>query len=375
MVEIMAVFYLLLLWEDSSYRPRLNKISWSFIAFTGAFTLATILSANHYDSFWGTLERMGGLWTFWHYLVFFIIAISVLKTRESWMRLLQLTVFVGFLSAIYGFGQKTDISFFIGSGEISRIFGTIGNAALFAGYQILNLFLALTLAMNEKGNTTARKLYVGAALINTIAVLMTAVRGSLMAVGVGFILIALLYGQAYKSKLAKKILLGLIVLAVLFVLFANIAKNTQFVKNSGYLMRVTDFSLQAYTVQTRVWAWQAGLTGWKETPKTVLFGWGPENFNIPFSKYFNPEFYRGTGSETFFDRAHNMFVEVLVTMGLVGLLAYLSVFWSVFRFLGNKLKERKEDYIFAVGFIPLTVAYIIHNFFIFDTSANYIVFF
>ena len=118
-------------------------ILYLFAGWTLFFGITTVTSVNPYLSFWGSLERMGGLWTFLHYLVYFVILISVFRTKEDWFRLLKVVVFVGVLSALYGFGQKTNISFFIGSGGRERIFGTIGNAALFAGYQIVNLFLAL----------------------------------------------------------------------------------------------------------------------------------------------------------------------------------------------------------------------------------------
>src|SRR3989338_655260 len=204
--------------------------------------------------------------------------------------------------------------------------------------------------------------------------LMTAVRGSILGIGIGLLSFALLYSAAYRSKMARKVLLSLIAMLFLFVIASLLLKNSSFVQNSGYLRRITDFSFKNQTVQTRFWAWQAGLKGWKESPKTILLGWGPENFNIPFSKYFNPKFYNGPGSETLFDRAHNMFVEILVTMGLVGLLAYLSIFVVIFRSLW-KLKDKSEYRIPAIGFIAMTVAYIIHNAFIFDTSTNFLVFF
>src|SRR5689334_17690251 len=72
-VEIMLVLYALLVWNNRSYLPKRNAIFWSFLAFTGAFTLVTLTSAQFYQSFWGTLERMGGLWSFWHYFIFFCI--------------------------------------------------------------------------------------------------------------------------------------------------------------------------------------------------------------------------------------------------------------------------------------------------------------
>ena len=145
-IEIMATLYLILIWGDRSYRPRPDRIFWAFFGFAGAFTLATIFSINWYQSLWGSLERMGGVFSFWHYFIFYIILGSVLRTRQNWLTFLKITIIVGVLSALYGFGQRTNIGFFIGGGGRERIFGTIGNAALFAGYQILNVFLGLILA-------------------------------------------------------------------------------------------------------------------------------------------------------------------------------------------------------------------------------------
>jgi len=372
-VEIILALYLLLIWQDRSYLPRRDKFFWAFLAFTLAYTLTTFTSVNIYQSFWGTLERMGGAFSFWHYFIFYIILTSVLRTKEEWMTFLKITVGVGVLSAFYGFGQRTDISFFVGSGGRARIFGTIGNPALFAGYQILNVFLALILGFGAHKKRERNLLFISAGIMS-LAVSMTVVRGSLLGLSVGLLTFAGLYFMQTGSKQVRKIFIGLISLAIVFIGFSLAFKNTSFVQDSSYLRRVTDFSLKNYTVQTRFWAWQAGLKGWSEGPKTILVGWGPENFNIPFSKYFNPKFFQGPGSETLFDRAHNMFVEILVTTGLIGFLAYLSIFFVIFKSLW-KLKDNPEYRIPAIGFIAMTIAYMIHNSFIFDTSANLLVFF
>ncbi len=369
----MLALYIILILQKPEYRPRRDLFFWSFLGFTLAYTIATFVSVNVYTSFWGTLERMGGLYSFWHYFVFYVIASSVLRTKEEWMTFLKTTVFVGVLSAFYGFGQRTDISFFIGSGGRERIFGTVGNAALFAGYQILNVFVALILGLNSQKNRD-RVLLLGSAAIMSLAVLMTAVRGSVLGLALGLALFAGLYFMQSHSRQARKFFVGLVGLFIVFVAFSLMFRTSSFVQNSAYLKRITDFSPSTYTVQTRFWAWQAGLKGWKENPKTMLFGWGPENFNIPFSKYFNPQFFKGPGAETAFDRAHNMFVEVLVTMGLVGLIAYLLLFGVLLRSLWRLLRK-PESRLAAAGFIGMTVAYMIHNFFIFDTSANFLVFF
>src|SRR3989344_4346970 len=60
LVEIMAVLFLLLIWQYPGYRPRFTRLTWAFFAFALAFSITTITSVQPYDSFWGSLERMGG---------------------------------------------------------------------------------------------------------------------------------------------------------------------------------------------------------------------------------------------------------------------------------------------------------------------------
>ncbi len=434
-VEVMALLYLVLIWRDRSYLPKSNPITWAFLAFTLAFTLTTITSVIPLQSWWGTLERMGGLFTFWHYFIFYLITVSVMRTRQDWQTLLDLMVSVGLVSALYGFLQRTSIEAIIGSGGRERIFGTIGNPALFAGYQILVAYLAGTLLLTKSigpqvpvpaGSAERSVKLIGFGLMASIAIAliagpfdifsglwvvplgvvsygcylfmsavlhrgkafygmvvvltvlaaaMTVVRGSLIAMVVATLVGILLYSSYKRSHIAKKLLLGGIASVIVFLVLAVALRNTSFVQNSPYLRRVTDFSLHTTTVQTRLWAWTAGLKGWSENARTILVGWGPENFNIPFAKYFNPKFYTGPGAETFFDRAHNMFVEVLVTMGVVGELAYLSIFVTLFMTLRKFMKKEGDERMLGIGFTALTIAYIIHNAFIFDTSANFLTFF
>ena len=374
LIEILGAAYLILILKDKTYLPRRDKIFWAFLFFTLAFTVTTLTSVLKYPSFWGTLERMGGLWTFWHYFVFYIILTSVLTKKEHWQSLLNVTVFAGILSAFYGFFQKTNIEFFLGSGGRTRIFGTIGNAALFAGTQLLVVFLSLTLLFQSQNTKNQKLFYLFGFAITSIATLMTAVRGSVLAYAVGITVFAFLWGRYKKSRFGRLAFNYLVGLVVLFVVFSLLFGNTKFVESSRYLSRMTDLSLKSQTTETRFWAWEAGLKGWVENPKTILLGWGPENFNIPFSKYFNPKFFVGPGSETLFDRAHNMFIEILATMGLVGLLSYLGIFMALFAYLRRWLKN-SELIIYGIGFIPAVIAYIIHNAFIFDTSANFVIFF
>lgn len=378
LIEILSVFYVLLVLIDRNYLPRPTKIFWAVTVFTAAYGVTTLTSINIYQSFWGTLERMGGFFSFFHFWLFFVILISVFRTRKDWFNLIKISVIVSAISSVYGFLQMTNWDWIVGSGGRARIFGTIGNAALFSGYEILNVFLALLLVFKPDSSKNQKYFFGIIALLDLLAVFSTAVRGSILGMVVAAIIFALIYpsvGVGYKK--IRRVLFFLITLAIVAEVILIFNHNSDFVNKSGYLKRISDVSSNTYTINTRFWAWQAGIDGWNDSAKTVIFGWGPENFNVPFSLHFNPQFYRGPGSETLFDRAHNMFVEILVTMGLIGFLSYILLFVTLLFFLYKSLKHSlsKEQRVYSAILISGIVAYAIHNAFIFDTSANLLLFF
>ncbi len=371
LVEIMLVLYFILLLAPGGrkrYLPSKSPILWAFAILTVVFGITSLTGVEPYQSFWGTLERMGGWFTFTHYLGFFIILVSVFKDRREWIRLLQVALFVSLLSAFYGYLQKTDVDWIIGSGNRAKIFGTIGNAALFAGYMIVSAFLALTMFFSREATQNTKRFYFAVFLINSFAIFLTGIRGSVL----GWVIGVLVLGFLSSSKQIKKFTLIFLIFVIASIGTLYALRDTDFVRNNQYLARYSDISPKTYTIQTRTWAWGAGIDGWDDSAKTMLVGYGPENFNYPFSFHFNPQFYAGPGSETLFDRAHNMFIEVLVTMGILGLAAYIFLFIAAFRVLG---RLSPEDRSYKIGFIALIVAYMVHNSFIFDTSANFIAFF
>jgi hypothetical protein len=202
LVEVMLALYVLLVWRERSYMPTRHPILWGVLGFTGAFALTTITSVVPLQSFVGTLERMGGLWTFAHYTVFFVILTSVLRTRAHWQVLIDMMVGVGVTSAFYGFLQKTNWEWILGSGDRQRIFGTIGNPALFAGYQILVAYFAATLSFLK--STASRRVvwYRIAAGIMIFAAMSTAVRGSLLAIVIATLVFLLLLSTYNKNRRA-----------------------------------------------------------------------------------------------------------------------------------------------------------------------------
>jgi len=372
-VEIMLIFYILLILANKKYRPKWNALLITITIFTGLYIGSSITGVNFYRSFWGTLERMGGVFSFIHYWIFFVILISVFKEKKDWLKLLRLTVVAGFLSILYAYGQYFKLGdFFVGWQHGGRVIGPAGNAALFAGYLIFILFLAIYFLFHKQSSRSGRFFYGLVLVLGVPALFLTAVRGSIISFLIGIFLLGvfnLINSKNPKIKQGTIIFIGLLIIIITIFWFN---RNQSWIQENTYLKRITDISLETRTVQTRLAAWKSAWQGWQER---FVLGWGPENFNLLFAKHFDPMHYEGFGSEVVWDRAHNTFLNTGVTMGIMGLLSYLSIFVVLIYYFIRAFRRKLVKKLCLGIFGAMLIAYVGHNMFIFDTFNSYLMFF
>ena len=150
-----------------------------------------------------------------------------------------------------------------------------------------------------------------------------------------------------KGKLQKAwgIFLLVLILAVVFILLdANVFGNGE---RYGALKNYVIFSDDWGT--HRGYIWRVGLKNYlSQSPLHILFGFGPDTFGI-LTKPDVIESTRRYGE--IFDSAHNEYLQYLVTIGPVGLAAYLG-------FLGTSVrtmlrKGRKNPYAAGCAFAAL----------------------
>lgn len=373
LVEIMAVIYILLIISNKKYLPSWKPIVVAFTVFTGFYALTSFTAVDFSYAFWGTLERMGGLFSFLHFWVFFIILVSIFRDRKSWDKLLKIAIFVGLLSILFAYGQHfIKGKFFIGWQHGERIIGTIGNPALFAGYLLFILFLSIYFMLNKKISPKEKGFYAGVFILGLPIFHLTVVKGSIIAFWGALFLLGLIYLFLSKNKKLKLYVFVALIIFLILAGFIWLNKDQSWVKKINWINKITNISLKSKTLQTRLWSWDSGFQGWKEKP---ILGWGPENFVLAHAQHFDPRHFAGIGSETIWDRAHNIILEMLTTMGIVGLLSYLSIFVVVYYLLIKNFKKKKIDIAMFSVFSIMLIAYFFHNLFIFDTTANYLLFF
>jgi len=355
-VEILLIFYLLLAIHIPRYRPKINILTISLALFLAVLVLTSLTGINFSRSFWSTYERMTGLFTFFHLFAFFVILTSVFKKREDWEKILATSVIVGIGLSLY----------ILTSDEVSsRGGGTIGNTSFMAAYLVFDMFFALILLLTKK-DIVWRIFSAGSLLVMIPVLLSSYAQGATYSFFGGLALIGIGYLVFSKKKILQRVALG-IILGVLILSALAVAFKPPVVRN---------FYNGLYSnLEPRFVVWQIASKAWQEKP---LLGWGPENYNVAFNKYFNPcLFLSKCGGEIWFDRAHNVIFDTAVSSGLIGLASYLSIFvvlfWGLFK-LARKSADPK-NLLLVLGMGAVIASYFVQDLLVFDMINSYLVFF
>jgi O-antigen ligase/tetratricopeptide (TPR) repeat protein len=372
LVEILFALWLGGMYWFKDFRPKFSWIQVSVLVFGLVVFLADVFGVSFYRSFWSNFERMEGMIAVLHIIAYFLVASSVLKTRSVWNWFFNTSVAASAVMSIYVFLQLAG-KITINQGGV-RVDGTFGNATYLAVYMLCNIFIALFLMariyQNRAAVSNPAVWYVGygiAIVCQVISLYYTATRGAILGLLGGLLLTALMIVILEKQRsMLKKISIG--VLVGVFVLSGGFLaiRKTDFVLNSPTLARFASISIEQISTQGRRYIWPMAMQGFAERP---VLGWGQENFNYIFNKYYDPRMY---AQEQWFDRAHNVVLDWLVAGGVLGFLAYLSLFAALLYLLFKNKNLSTVDKSILVGLIA---AYFFHNLFVFDNLISYIYFF
>lgn len=367
-VEIIAAAWLALAVISPVYRPRRSLLLGAFALFVLIIGVADAFGVNAFKSFWSNYERMEGWVTLAHLLVFLAVSYSVLTTETLWRRLFHTSIGVSVLAGIYGVFQLAGF-ITINQGGV-RLDATFGNATYLAVYMLFHVFFTAMMWEKAWREGSAKwgtgVMYGAIMLLQTIILFFTATRGAILGLLGGALLSAiLLVLLARDSRNAWRASAGVIAVIALMIGGFFMAKNTALVQSVEPLKRLADISLSDGTVASRFMNYQMALQGVKERP---LLGWGQEGYNVVFNKYYDPRMY---GQEPWFDRVHNIVFDWLIAGGILGFLAYVSIFlaamWGVWMSGAFSIAERSM-------LTGLLAAYVFNNIFVFDNITSYIFF-
>lgn len=364
-VDIVFAAWAILALYEVKYRPKISGIVWSFGTLLVIMFAADWFGMNRNASFWSNFERMDGYVSLIHTFLYMFILGSMLQTKAHWQRLLHTSLFVSFAVAFYGLAQYGGL---IDGGN--RIDSLLGNAAYMAVYMLFHIFVAFWLLV-ESRNTLLKVLYAGLIVLFTFVLIETGTRGTAIGLAVGVMVMSAyigLFGAQFKQY--RKYAIGAFILLVVAAGAFVAGRDSEFIQNNPNMARIANISLDDLRIRGIIWgmAWE----GVKERP---VLGYGQSNFNYVFNEKYDPRLY---AQEQWFDRAHNIFMDWLITGGFLGLIAYLSIFgWCVWYLLLRPLFN-KEDHAFTVMergvLLGILAGYFTHNLVVFDNIVSYIFF-
>lgn len=363
-IEIVFALWLILALWSPEYRPTKSVALILGGLFVVSLLVSAIFGANPVKSIWSNFERMEG-WVLIVHLAMYVVALtSMLRTEILWRRFFDASIIAASLVSLYGVFQLLG-AFTINQGGV-RVDGTFGNATYLAVYMLIHVFITILALMRWTNGSRLRQVAYSIALVlELLMVFYSATRGTILGLVGGLFIagIAFLISKGADAR-ARKIGIGLVILVVVMVGGFFAVKDTAYVKNHEILSRIASISLAEG--QTRFAIWDMALKGFAERP---IFGWGQENFNYIFNKYYHADLY---AQEPWFDRAHDVPLDWLVAGGIIGALLYLSLYGVILWYLwkpGNQFDPAERALLTG-----LLAGYAFHNVFVFDNLMSYLMF-
>ena len=375
------------------YKPKLNFIFYLYVIYVFISFLSSFLGDNFYFSFFGEFQRMTGLYWQLHTIIFLFILTACSNMKKFYYNLYSFLFFIGLVFSIfYIFEHHAIFSFDMpGYSDQSRAVFTIGNPG-FAGLYMMLVFLIgfglfsfnfanihfSFLKLDNIRDKSKYYIYYFYLLLTMFlllyATILTASRSVIPGLLSGMTVFIILLFLSYRSQISfRRLIISISLIIFLFFILSFIFFVT------GILDTSIDRFLDIFNSQRE--SGDMGLSSRLSNANVVLrafiekplFGFGINNFMIPYNQYVIP-----SQITTFeMDNAHNLFLNILTTTGLLGLFAYLSLMFSIIfngikngRFIFNDPEYGLSGIIFIV---PIFFAgYFIHQLFWFDFHEVYI---
>ena len=355
------------------------------LLFAFAHILSTITSVAPHLSLWGSFIRVYGTYNVLCCVIFFFLIILNLRTPRQLEQLVTVALLASLPVALYGVIQHFGFDpIFPQYDYSSRVVSSIGNPIFLGAYLIMVIPLALgrllvslrTLLGEDQVQSSKLKAagYASLLLVQLMCLLYTRARGPWFGLLSGVLLFVVLIALLYKRRglLLIAIVAGVALVALLVALNLPSATLEPFTE-SPYLSRLAlsdELAAGTGTSWVRLFIWQGtlelirsgpniGFTPDPLRPLRLLIGYGPETMEVVFPKVYPSGLAHVEAREAVIDRAHNELLDLLVTTGALGLLAFLLLLGSFF-YCGVSLLRQRGDFKAQITLIALLSAMLAH---------------
>ncbi len=336
------------------------------------YLLSTLLSVTPRVSFLGSYQRLQGTYTTLSYIVLFLIVLQGLRTRAQLDRLITVLIVNGLPVALYGLIQHNKLDPLPWGGDVTqRVASNMGNAIFVAAYLIMTFSLTVgriaesfkAILSDDEANWAdipRAAGYIFIAAVELIAIWYSQSRGPMVglmaSIGVWALVVMLALQRIIGRRVWRTLWLGtlaLVLVSTVGFLLINLHGQIHEWALSTPLNRVARIlQYQGGTGMVRNLIWEGAFDLIKPHPPIQypptqdhpsghpdplnalrpLVGYGPESMYVAYNGFYPPLLGHYESRTASPDRSHNETMDSLVITGLLGFIAYLWLFGSVFYF-------------------------------------------
>ena len=293
--------------------------------------ISTIFSASVQTSLYGFQGRNEGLLTFVSYYIFFIIA-SFLDKKDK-IKILYLILIIGSLHVFYGLLQILGICNTVIDGTHYAA-GFLRNSVFYGTLMVICFTLSLCLFLFKN-----QKRFIIFLIIFTLGVISSVSMGAILSAFISFIIIIAYLIKKKKIK-TKKVIITLLCFIIFALIINLILKNRLFrdiFKFLDELKNILAGNMALEYGSERLFIWQNTL---KRIPYYLLHGVGIDCFIYAFDGNLLLPL-----THKFVDKAHNEYLQTLLTQGIFGFISYILFIVCIFK---NNLKQKKPILLFVI---------------------------
>lgn len=316
LLNVVVLIFLLVRKIKTNKKLDLNIMD-IFLLFMILFSFISVIFAKKVDvALYGMPGRYEGLYQICYYFSVFMLTTYLDKKHKPFIT--YILVFSAALEAVYAYFQIMNVGNIARTWHDGRIWATgfTMNPNFFGSLMVLGLSSAIGLFIDNK--KPDYRIFLG----SLILILMTGLLISNTMSAVVGLFVVLIYTLIY-IVIKKKIIPFIIVLVLLIlptVFIVSINKTTLIkdtIKTSKETQEIMKGHIDGEYGTKRMFIWTKTL---EIVPKNLLHGVGIDNFYYAFG---NAPIAKG---RWFFDKAHNEYLQVLITEGIFSLISYLAFF-------------------------------------------------
>ncbi len=356
-VFLLGIIFLYQIFKNEVFLPK-GRIAYFFYFWLFLGLVSAIFSVSPVLSFFGFYPRFTSGFLFYFVFLFTLFFLLSNLVREKQEFLVKVLYFDGILVALVGILQSFGVGYYEGVGQaaISRAPSLLGNPNFSSMFLVSILPFGLPLFLKAQ-SLKAKVYYALGTFLMLWATLNLSSRGAWAALILGLLVGAVLVFKFKFSKRSKFLVLGGL-LASCFVMAAFL----QMARPEG-ITSVVKFYDQSLT--SRFFSWEVSLGAIK---KHALLGYGPGTLQLYYEKYRPGNI---NGQAGVFDDAHNLFLQMGATTGLLfATLFYVGCIYALWVLYKNLPNSNSQVWNWAT-FVSLVI-WLIASFFNPVSIANFL---